>query len=229
MTTPRIFESHRLLQPQSAEGVECSTQSPSPELITAIQQLLTLFSGRNSSAQDLSAEIVSAIEKALEGDKTPRPESVDRSIRTAEDREFWATRTTEPGEVMTCLNDVNHNVRRLVQATCGQGMYLLATFDRTWVKWGYSGKLDAECNGPRIAQHRRQRWDSICACPGMTQPDERRIRTAMTRMGFEKFPGTNEVFRLSRELITAAIDLGAPLPEDPYALLISPQLRLFDF
>ena len=73
---------------------------------------------------------VPVMRKALSEHIPPRPEAVDRSLRTTEDREFWASRTTEQREVLTRITDVNDNLERLVQATCGGGVYLLATFDR---------------------------------------------------------------------------------------------------
>lgn len=209
-----------------------------PEPTSHLDQLLSAIAGEDiffgsdedvAAAFRISPEDVPVMRKALAEHAPLRPEAVDRSLKTKEEIEFWRTRTTEQREVLTHIADVNDNLKRLVQATCSGGVYLLSDFPRHWVKWGYTGNLDAELNGARLEHHRKTGWDVICACPGMSQQgDERRIRTALTRKGFEKFPGTNEVFRLSRELITEAIGLGAPLPEgDPYSLLNPPQLELF--
>jgi hypothetical protein len=201
---------------------------PEFELSIPVEDIFTGSDALVAAAFRIPIDEVPVMRKALSEHMSPRPEAIDRSLRTKQDIEFWSTRTAERQEVLTRISDVSDNLERLVQATCGGGVYLLADFPRDWAKWGYTGDLDAELNGARLEHHRRKGWDVICACPGMSQQgDEKRIRAALTRKGFEKFPGTNEVFRLSRELITEAIGLGAPLPDNPFSLLNPPQLELF--
>lgn len=113
------------------------------------------------------------------------------------------------------------------RAAQAKGMYCL-TFDWIWVKFGYTSDLGADNDGNRLKKHLKDGWMLQATKRGMDQQkDEKRIRDALKRRGHQLMPGTNEVFRITRELIQDAIDLGAPLPEDPWSLMNPPQLSLF--
>lgn len=93
-----------------------------------------------------------------------------------------------------------------------------------YAKWGFSN--DVTENSNRLKKHKKSGWITEAVGRGLPQKEERRIRTELKRRGHELFPGTNEVFRITRELIDDAIGLGAVLPKDPYVLLKARQLGL---
>ena len=96
-------------------------------------------------------------------------------------------------------------------------MYCGVTVCRQWVKFGYSDDVTDESKG-RPKKHISDGWGIQMTRPGMALDDENRINASLKKK-FERMPNTREVYRLDRELIEFAIDLGAPLPEDPFSLL----------
>ena len=160
-----------------------------------------------------------------------RPESRDAGVKTPEEREYWKgfgqrkSESAAPKE-FDAQKSFEALQKQLVHNQ-SRGMYCLTTFDRVWIKFGYTNDLGKFDDGARIKKHVKAGWDLRATKRGMDQQgDEKRIREALKRRGHELFSGTNEVFRLTPELIQDAIDLGAPLPDDPMSLLAAKQLDL---
>ena len=198
----------------------------------SIDDALNLPSEEVAKRVGIPLELVSEMRRQLSAairTEPHRPESVDRGLKTQEDINYWKARTpekkAEPLATSAEVSDVSEKLDCLL-ALFTLGLYCLVHPDRQWVKWGFSNDVtDPGKNDSRLKRHLRDGWILMATKRGVPQSEEKRIRTALKRMGYELFPCSNEIFRLDRQIIQEAIDLGAPLPDDPFSLLKPNQLE----